>query len=571
MIGTIRRHQQWLWVVIIAATIISFTTYLSPTNRNKLGGALLHSEGDYGSINGEPVTRDQFFSAEREGRLFFRLRSGEWPDNEEQKKQVDAYALQSLLLDAEMDEYKINVTTEAAARFTKQLLGIPPDQAMPQEKFQEFIVNELGRKGGLTLDDFDRFARHQCGQEYLSEIVGMPGKLITPKEAEFFYRRENEPMATEWVNFTATNFYGFTAPTDAELTDFFSKHQADYRLPDRIQVNYVEFDSSNYFAQADKLLGTNLDDRAEQYYHQQGPDAFRDEAGVALAPDAAIARIKKQLRQFAALTEARKDANALLATLSEGHDDQHPFSPDDLAALAKTKSMTVKTTAPFDEKTGSKDLDAAPNKLHVLFSLRENDPDDKARSLLYAPSPLLGESGVYVVGLQQRLPSQVQALSVVYDKAVADYRRDKARELARAAGEKFDAALQAGMVQQDKTFDAVCSSENLKPVPLPEFSLTSTNVPPPFSNKALFERVQETAFALPNDQCSKFVPTDDGGFVLYVKERLPLDEAKMQAELPAYLARMREQRQVAAFQAWMQRQMQLHLVPPANLRGKPVS
>jgi len=127
------------------------------------------------------------------------------------------------------------------------------------------------------------------------------------------------------------------------------------------------------------------------------------------------------------------------------------------------------------------------------------------------------------------------------------------------------------MEQEAKTFDAVCASETIKPVSLPDFALTSTNVPPPVSNKALFERIQEAAFPLPTDQASKFVPTEDGGFIIYVRERLPVDEAKLKAELPAYLARMREQRQVAAFEEWMRRQIQLHLVPPASLREKPVS
>ena len=566
MIGTIRKHQQWLWVVIIAATIISFTTYLSPSSRNKTGA--FHwghaNEGDFGAIYGEPVSREAFGAAEREGKLFYRLRSGVWADSAEQKKQIDNYAWQSLLVDAEIKNHKINVTTEAEARFTKELLGVPRDQPMPIEKFQEFIVNELGAKGGLTLDDFDRFIRHQCGQEYLSQLLGMSGKLITPKEAEFFYRRENEPMVTEWVNFPSTNYYALTTPTDAELTDYYNKHQADYRVPDRIQVNYVEFLASNYLAQADKQLGTNLDDRADQFYHQQGPDNFRDEAGKPLSQEAAIAQVKKQLRQYAALTEARKDANAFLTTLSTGHDDQHPFSTEDLARVAKNKDLAVKTTGPFDEKSGSKDFDVPPAKLHVLFSLRESDPDDQSHSMLYAPSPILGESAVYVVGLKKIYPSQVQALSVIYDKVVADYRVEKARELAKAAGEKFDAVLQNGMVQQDKTFEAVCAAEKVKPVTLPEFALTTTNLPPQIASKTVFERLQEAAFALPNDQCSKFIPTADGGFIVYVKERLPVDEAKMKAELPVYLKRMREQRQVAAFQEWMQRQLQLHLTLPAK-------
>jgi hypothetical protein len=569
MIGTIRRHQQWLWVVIIVATIISFTTYLSP-NRRQFGEGSGGYRADFGSINGEPVTRDEFFAAEREGRLFYRLRNGDWPDSEDQKKQVERFASQSLLLDAEMKELKINVTTAAAARFTKIIMGVPPDQAMPADKFQEFVVNELGRRGGLTLDDFDRFVRHQAGQEYLNALLGMSGKLITPKEAEFFYRRENEPMATEWVPFPATNYYALTAPTDDQLQDFYTKHQADYRLPDRIQVNYVPFDASNYLAQADKLIGTNLDDRADQYYHQQGPDTFRDSDGKQLPLDAAITKIKKQMRLSTALNEARKDANAFLTELSEGHDEQHPFSPDDLARLAKTKNLAVNTTAPFDEKSGAKEFDVPAARLHVLFSLREEDPDDKERSMLYSPSPLLGDSAVYAVGLQQRFPSLIQALSVVYDKVVADYRRDKSLELAKAAGDKFAAALQTGMQQSDKTFDSICAEENIKPEALPPFALTTTNAPPQIPGKALFEQIQEVAFNLPTDECSKFVPTSEGGFVVYVRQRLPVDEAKMKQELPAYLTRMREQRQVAAFDEWFRRQLQLRLVPPASERNTPV-
>ena len=136
----------------------------------------------------------------------------------------------------------------------------------------------------------------------------------------------------------------------------------------------------------------------------RAPDNFRDEAGKPLAADAAIVRIKKQIRQFAALTEARKDANAFLTTLTEAHDEQHPLTPEDLAALAKTKGLTVKTTAPFDEKTGAKEFDVPPARLRVLFSLRDDDPEDKKREMIYAPSPLLGENAVYAVGLQQGLP-----------------------------------------------------------------------------------------------------------------------------------------------------------------------
>jgi hypothetical protein len=564
MIGTIRRHQKWLWGVIIAATISTFVVYLNPTTKYGGGGSGGSAPTvDLGSINGEPITLEQLQAAEREAALYFYIRSGNWPGNsEDQRRQLKGLAQQFLLLQSLLKEYKINATTDAAARFVKQMFRIPPDQPLPQDKFNDWVQNELVRKGQLSGEDFDRFARHQAGQEALAALFGMSGQLITAKEAEFFYRRENQPMVTEVVSFLTTNFYGATAPTETELQDYFTKHEADYRLPDRIQINYVAFNPSNYSGQVDKVLGTNVDDRVDAYYRQQGPDTFKDESGQPLSAAAAQAKIKEQMRFIAGMQEARKDANAFLAALSEGHDDAHPFAASDLEKLAKAKGLVVKTTEPFDEKKGSKELLLPPRALHLLFSLREDAPDDPGKTMLYVSSPLIGEKEIYVGGLQKRLPSQLQTLAEVREQVVKDYRESKALALAEEAGQKFASAAQVGLMQ-GQSFDAVCAAQNVKPKTLPPFALTTTNVPTGL-DKASFVQLEEGAFPLPVGQSSKYIPITDGGLVAYVKERLPVDEAKMAQEFPYFLAHMREQRQMAAFNIWLGHQYQLRWTAPAK-------
>src|SRR5271166_404541 len=108
MIGTIRRHQKWLWGVIIAATISTFVVYLNPSTKYGGGGGSSGSAPavDLGLISGEPVTLEQFQAAEREARIRFYLGTGTWPNSEEQKKQLVMLAQQSLLLQALMKEYK---------------------------------------------------------------------------------------------------------------------------------------------------------------------------------------------------------------------------------------------------------------------------------------------------------------------------------------------------------------------------------------------------------------------------------------------------------------------------------
>src|SRR5271155_2520873 len=206
MIGTIRRHKDWIWWAVIGAMVVGLVVYFNPTSKYGQGSSFSPSAPELGSINGEPITVEQLTSAMKEGRLFFRLRTGTWPDPQDRNKQVQSWAQQSLVMQALMKEYKIASTTDAAARFTREnLFGVPPGQSLPTEAFNDFVKNDLYLKGGLTVDDLDHFARHQAGQQYLIALFGMTGKLIAPKEAEFTYRRENEPMITQIVSFSTSN------------------------------------------------------------------------------------------------------------------------------------------------------------------------------------------------------------------------------------------------------------------------------------------------------------------------------------------------------------------------------
>jgi hypothetical protein len=165
-----------------------------------------------------------------------------------------------------------------------------------------------------------------------------------------------------------------------------------------------------------------------------------------------------------------------------------------------------------------------------------------------------------VAGLQKRLPSQLQTLAAVRDQVVKDYSSEsKALAQAKDAGEKFASAVQVGLAQ-GKSFDAVCAAQNVKPVSFPRFA--RHHQPAARADKPTFQQLQETVFTLPTEQSSKFIPTSDGGFVAYVKARLPVDEARMKEELPFYLANMREQRQSPPSRNGWAAKSKLRLIPP---------
>ncbi|MDB6059160.1 MAG: ppiD [Verrucomicrobiales bacterium] len=586
MIGTIRKHQQWLWGLIITATIVSFVVFFNPSTRYGGGGGSDTRSGETGaSIEGRAIGIDEFSEAVREEMLFYFLQHGEWASAEklrQQNYQLDQRAYQRIALNQKAKDLGITPTAKAAARMVEEIFGATPSRPVTEADLQQFEQRTLAPQH-LTLDDFARFARHQAANQQLVTLFGMSGKLITPKEAETFYVRENEPMLAEVAYFPLSNYMAQVNVSAKDVEGFYNTNRAMYRLPERVQVQYISFPTSNYVAIADKDLSsnTNLSKEIDAYYIQRGPATFKDEQGKELSPEAAKTKIKNELRDNRAMTFARTNANAVIEGLIKGHDDLHPFTVDDLQNVAKANNLKVNVTEPFDGRTGPTEFKPTQAFMRTAFSLSTNAPEDKSHSMIYSQAPIPYEDGWMVMGLKQRFGSQDQSFAQVQTKVMDDYKREKAYELAQGAGQMFYAKA-AGAVTQGKSLSDVAAANNVKTVTLPAFSLATaqpTNIMATAEFKQLeksnpsvahlitgrqeFQQLVENIYSLQTGKMSGYVPTAEGGYIVAVKVRQSVDQAKLQKELPEFVARMREQRQNAAFGEWFQKQLQdMRLVIP---------
>jgi hypothetical protein len=151
----------------------------------------------------------------------------------------------------------------------------------------------------------------------------------------------------------------------------------------------------------------------------------------------------------------------------------------------------------------------------------------------------------------------------IREKVTEDYGKNQALTLARAAGLSFHSTL-TNQLAQSKTFHAICQEASVKPVKLNPFSQNTQSLPD-LPNRGDLSPVKNAAFALSIGEISPFVQTRNGGFVLQLQARLPVPEARVQAELPAYLITLRRSRQAEAFQQWFRKQTELARV---NLPGE---
>lgn len=542
MIGTIRKHQNWLWIVIITVIIISFVVFFSPDVKL---GANQPAGGDSGSINGKPIAPEEYLEGYEEARLAHFIRTGgrEWPGNDEAAQRgLERDAVFRVFLKNKAREMDIHVSDEAIGRLVRDRLG-----SYPLSEFEQVHL----RPNRLTLEDFERFMRREAALQQLVNAAGVSAKMLNPKEAEILFRKENEQALTEVAMFSATNYLDKVNLTPADLGKYFTNRMPLYRIRERIQAGYVEFPATNFFPEADKLIAgeTNLEARVEEFYYRRGTNNFKGTNDTILSAAEAKKQIREDLRKSYALLEARRKANEFGTGLME-QPQAESFATFEKFAAAK--GFPIKLTEPFDQVTGL-DTNFPPEFRQKAMALNTNT------AVLF--NPIVGDDAIYVIALKNRIPSEMPPFEKVLDKVTADYQKQQATELARTAATNFYASVTNALTQK-KAFSDVAREQNVTLVTPPPFSPSTTTLTN-LDERLNLRTLQQFAFDMKPGTTTGIVLSADGAMLMYLRDLKPADEAKVQAELPEYLNRIRLYRHNEAFNQWFRKQVeQAKVMPP---------
>jgi hypothetical protein len=532
MFGTIRKHQSWLWFIIIAVTCLSMVIYFQP---GKAGNQQTGS-GNFGSIDNKKITMTEMQGARNEAALFYFLRTREWPDSPRASKQFDwdQEANKRLFLIRRLDDYNIHSDPGAAAQVAGMILRqLGNGQTVSMETF----VNQILRPHNISAEDFQHFLEHDLSIQQLQSVIGASGNLVTPAEIKSLYAQEYQEMAADAVFFSASNYMAaIPQPTPEALGQFYTNQQAAYREPEKMQVSYVYFNVTNFMPQAEKELGTNVNRMADEAMMRIGTNSLRYGKTV----EEARTRIREILLQGVA------NSNAYVKAVEFQNEvvTNEPPRPEYLAKVAKEKGLEVKVTQPFEKEYGPSELDLNTGDerypVASLFNLTEKDP--------FLDQPIPGGNGVYVLGFNKLVPSRVPPLAEIHSRVESDYKFVEAMRLAQMNGKVFSQTV-TNELAHGKTWAETCAATRNTSVAIPPFSLSSQRLPEVEEHVDL-GTFKEAALSTPVGQVSGFNQTRDGGFVVHVKQHLPIDEAKMKEQLPEYSKAVRQRREAEAFNFW---------------------
>ena len=532
MIGTIRKHSSWLWWIIAGLTIVSFVVFMGSGPARNGNGRV--SGSGYGTLYGKEISAAAFAESQRGFYIYYWLRSGDWPGKNAsfKREDIERETYIRLMLTQKAKSLGIHVGDDAVKNAALELLRTlgRNGQSVPMDQF----LSKVLQPEGLNVVDLQNFLRDDLIIQQLVHTLGLSGSLVTPQEAGQLYDHDNQEVSAQAVFFSLTNYLSQVALSPAAVAQFYTNNMAAYREPDRVQVSYVTFELTNFLAQSKtEWAKTNLEENVEAYYRQNAATEFAD----AKTPEEAKGKIREELirrRAFALAGQQAKDLSGALAA-------QDTVKPGSLAALAKTKGLAVRTTAPFSAQAGPDEITSSGGFTKAAFKLSSEDP---------LSGPVAGAECVYVLELAAQLPSNIPPLEQIRSRVTVNYQQYQAAVLARNAGTMF-ATNAAAQLLAGKTFAQVAVAAGHPPVTLSPYSLSSSEVPEA-GDRAQIGQLKQVAFATPAGKLSSFVPTADGGFVLFVKSLLPVDPAKKKTDLTDFTSQVRRARQNEAFNLWLQ-------------------
>jgi len=532
------RKHSWILIVVIALTVISMLWFMGTPNRGRGNGS--GGPSDWGTIYGHEVSQQEVTQSRNDFEIYCRFFRGAWPEVGPNLTQfdIDKQIFQNLLLTLKAKNLGIVISDQATATAAQEMLSSTDlnrnlGNRSSQPVDMRTVVEQVLQPHGLTDLDFQHFIRTQLTIEQLQLSLGMPGALVTPQEAESLFDHDHQQASVQAVFFSASNYVNRVTASPALVGQYFTNYMAYYRLPDRIQVNYIWLNITNFLDQSKaEWAKTNFDAVVDAAYRQSDAAQFPD----AKTPDAVKAKIRDILIKRRALQDANVIAQNFVTTLFA----LDPVKFDNFITVAKQKGLTVHTSAPFGQNGGDAEFPNAPDVPKAAFGLSQETP---------FANTILGEDGLYLIGLQAQIPSSMPAFNEIAGQVTRDYQNQEAIAMARSAGTNFYYSA-AVLTASGQTLAKAAVAKGITPIEPEPFSLSSSDIPE-IGDHAELGAFKQATFSTPVGKLSQFVDTADGGFVVYVKSLSPPDAANKATELPKFVSQLRRGRENESFAIWV--------------------
>jgi peptidyl-prolyl cis-trans isomerase D len=425
MLDRMRRHKAWLkWS--LGLVVVTFILLYVPSFMDPVAGTGASPNDAIATVEGRNITVGTYQRVYQQQLMQVRQSyGGQLTDDMIRQLQIPQRVVQQMVDEeatvAAADQLGLSVSD---AELRERILRMPGFQIngefIGDARYRQVLASQ---RPPLRPADFEDQLRKGLLSEKL-QLAVTAWIQVSPMEAEAEYRKQNEKVKLELAVFTASKFSSAIAPTDAEVSAYFTANQGTYRTPEKRRVRYLSID-----AEALKATRTVTPAEIEATY--------RDNRAQFTTPE--MVRASHILFKTGADKDEaaqRKAAEGVLAKVKAG---------EDFAALAKKYSEDG--SAPQGG-----DLDFFPHERmtkvfsDAAFAMKPGEVSDIVKS----------EFGFHIIKTTDRRPGGTQPLEAVRAQIEEQLKFEKAQTEAQSIADQA-----AKEIDDPSDLDTVAKARNL--------------------------------------------------------------------------------------------------------------
>ena len=497
MFGTVRKHSQPLWIVIIIMVVISFVVYFTPgydpfENR---GGTATEADVELSFARGQvllerALNMSQQFGGFLPPTLNAQAIAGQFDDQDLNRDgEVDVSGLDyaahmRLLRLRKAASLGIIVSDNMVKARLEQMFSNPNDQKFSQDAYTGFLTQYrnaglLGSgKGGE--EQFQELIREQITFQQLDNLMTRSVGFFADEATAGLQAMDNKLYTAQAVFFSTSNRTDSVTNFASIATNFYQTVINDYFIQPKRQVAYVLFPVAPYLEDAEKEI--KLDDlvkeRIEKHMNSTNSvDHFTDANGTKLVAGAALDAAaledirKAQQPQLDAITlpKAKTPTTKFRKALFE-RIPREDWTTAQLYAKAKAQGLEVQS-AIVDRDNAEALLPQA--LVDAAFGLNL-----QSGQLSTSDVKVPGE-GYYVWGLEKLIPGRNRQYEELTDEEKAEVKEAfiaaEVKKLASEEGNDYRDTL-AELTAEGESVEDLLNLSKQTVISLPAMTLSATDV-----------------------------------------------------------------------------------------------
>jgi peptidyl-prolyl cis-trans isomerase D len=511
MLNLMRKHaRNWLMKVILGIIIIVFIFYFGSMGSKQRTERIA-------MIDGKPIVYADFQREYQNLVDLYRQRFGQGLTDEMLKSlNLKQQALDNLINQAvvltKAEAINVQVTDEDIKAMILAYPGFQRNGVFDQQTYEQAL-----RSNKMTPDEFETYQKKMLITLKVEDLI-QSGSRVTDQEIHDIYRMQNEKINIDVIEISPKIFTGEVKTAPADLEAFLKAHEAQFRIPEQVQVKYLAFMGQDYAA-----ASKTSDDDVADYYERHKDQWTKDKKIQPLAEvkDRIVTELRLVKGMYAASDEAKKAHDTI-------------YQEENFDAYSAQKKLTVRSTGFFR-------LNDPPPEFRSMADFGKLVSDLQKKEI---GRVMQGEKGYYVIMLIDRKAPYLPSLKEIEPEVAKQYRETEAKRLAQKEAETLLARLKKG-----EKMDTVVREKGLK---IKETGLFQPGgaIPNLGSSVELTEALFQISEKTPYPEQAYLV---EGNYVIArFKERGKLSDADFAAQKDTIAKYLGQQKRSETFKAWIE-------------------